>query len=296
MSTRQSLRHARLVLMLGAVCLNHGAVRAQDDAARAQLEQKIRLTEKLIADSPAAQRIGASGNTQALAHLDEGRLHHAIARDLLARGDLAGARRAVDEALRHLGHARRLVPDASARQAALRERHEALLASTQRLVDAWQRRVGSDADATDLTGALGLVANARQLAGEGRVDEANGLLAKAERHVLDGMMRTLRTRTIDYSTSFTTPAEEFQHELARQQSFADLVPLALRELRPGAEAVALVERYARSGEALRLQALQRFNAGELPLALAHIRESTQVLQRALLAAGLVAPPATGTPP
>lgn len=295
MSPRQSLRHARLVLLLGALCL-HDPARARDEAARAQLDQKIRLTARLIADSPTAQRIVASGNTQALAHLDEGRLHHAIAQDLLARGDLPGARRSVDEALRHLGHARRLVPDAALRQAAARERHEALLASTQRLVDAWQRRVDSDADATDLTGALGLVGNARQLAAEGRVEEANQLLAKAERHVLDGMMRTLRTRTIDYSANFATPAEEFQYELARQQGFAELVPLALRELRPGAEASALVERYAQAGRSLRAQALQHFDAGDTTQALARIRESTHALQRALLAAGVVPPLATGNPP
>lgn len=296
MSQRQAFRHARLALLLGALCLQD-PVRAQDDAARAQLGQKIRLTATLIADSPTAQRIVASGNAQAMAHLDEGRLHHAIAQDLLARGDLAGARRSVDEALRHLGHARRLVPDATVRQAAARQRHEDLLASTTRLVDALQRRTASsEADTTDLTGAIGLVDSARRLAADGRLDEANEMLARAERHALDSMMRTLRTRTIDYTARFATPAEEFQYELARQQGFADLVPLALRELHPGAQAITLAERYAQAGQTLRAQALQHFNAGDTPQALARIRESTQSLQRALLAAGLVSPPATGTPP
>lgn len=295
MNPREAFRHARLALLLGALCLQDPA-RAQDEAARAQLEQKIRLTATLIADSPTAQRIVASGNTQAMAHLDEGRLHHARAQDLFARGDYTGARRAVDEALHHLGHARRSVPDAPARQAAARQRHEALLASTERLIDAWRQHTGNDADATDLVGAVGLVASARQLAAEGRVDEANALLAKAERHVLDGMTRAFHTTTLDYSVRFATPAEEFQYELARQQGFADLVPLALRELRPAAQAGTLVERYAQAGQLLRDQALQRFNAGDTSQALARIRESTQTLQRALLAAGLVSPPATGTAP
>lgn len=295
MSTAPGLRAATLALLLATLAL---PAAAQDDAARAQLEQKIRLTARLIADSPSAQRIVASGHTQALAHLEEGRLHHALAQDLFARGDLSGARREVDDALRHLGLARRLVPDAPARQAAARQRYDALRASTERLIEAWRQRTGdrSDADASDLTAAVGLLATAQLLAGDGRLEEANDLLAKAERHVLDGMTRTLHTTTLDYSPRFATPAEEFQYELARQQGFADLLPLALRELRPPADAGALIERYAESAQSLRAQALRRFNAGELPQALTHIRDATLAVQRALLAAGLVAPAPTGTTP
>ena len=297
MSGTAGLRAATLALLLGAVAL-HDPVRAQDDAARAQLDQKIRLTARLIADSPSAQRIVSSGNTQAVAHLDEGRLHHALAQELFGKGDLAGARREVDDALRHLGHARRLVPDAPARQAAARQRHDALLASTERLIEAWRQRAGerSNADATDLTAAIGLVGNARQLAGDGRIDEANELLARAERYVLDGMTRMLHTTTLDYTARFSTPAEEFQYELAREQGYADLLPLALRDLKPAADAIVLIERYAQSGESLRAQALQRFNAGDTTQALAHIRTATLYVQRALLAAGLVAPTSTGSTP
>ena len=39
---------------------------ANDDALRQQLDQKIRLTANLISDSPSAQRIGASGNAEAV--------------------------------------------------------------------------------------------------------------------------------------------------------------------------------------------------------------------------------------
>ena len=297
MTRAPGLRAATLAVLLTALAL-HDPAQAQDDATRVQLEQRIRLTARLIADSPSAQRIVASGNTQAVAHLDEGRLHHSLAQDLFAKGDLAGARREVDDALRHLGRARRLVPDAPARQAAARQRYDALLASTERLIEAWRQRAGerSNADLSDLIGAMGLVANARQIAGDGRIEEANELLAKAERHVLDGMTRILHTTTLDYTARFSTPAEEFQYELARQQGFADLLPLAVRELRPAGDAAALIERYAESGQALRAQALQRFDAGDTTQALAHIRNATLFLQRALLASGLVAPTPTGTTP
>jgi len=83
-------------------------------AARVQLEQKLKLVARLVSDSPSAQRIATSGNAEAVAHLDEGRVHHALAADLLAKGDLAGARKAADHALHHLSMARRSVPDAPA--------------------------------------------------------------------------------------------------------------------------------------------------------------------------------------
>jgi tetratricopeptide (TPR) repeat protein len=274
-------------------------VQAGDDAAlRLQLEQKIRLVSTLISDSPAAQRITSSGNPQAMAHLDEGRVHHAVAADLLARGDLPGARKAIDDALQHLSLARRMVPDAPARQAAARQRYGQLLASLERLMDAWRARAGilANDDGQDHAAAQGLVGLARQQAQENRFDEANQSLAQAERHVLAGMNRTLHATTLDYTLRSTSPAEEFQNELARHRGFVDLLPLAVRDLQPRAEALALIERYGETSRTLETQALAQFQAGDTTQALESLRSATQYLQRALSAAGLAAPPPIGITP
>lgn len=284
---------AALVLGLGLAPLQ-----AQDDGQRVQVEQKLRLAARLISDSPTAQRIATSGQPQAVAHLDEGRVHHALAADLLARGDIAGARRAVDDALRHLSQARRLVPDAPARQAQARQRHEQLAASVERLVEAWRARSGAAPrdDGGDMTAAVGLVAVARQQAQEGRYDDANQTLAQAERHVLAGMGRMLQATTLDYTQRAATPAEEFQIELARHRGFVELVPLAVRDLKPLPDAMLLIERYGETGSALQTRALQQFQAGDVTQALAHLRNATLYVQRALLAAGLAIPQPTGGPP
>lgn len=270
----------------------------EDAAARQQLEQKIRLTASLISDSPTAQRIGSSGHAEAVGHLDEGRLHHAMAVDLLAKGDHAGARKAVDEALRHLGTARRLVPDSTARQGLARQRHEQLLGSVERLMESWRQRSAGQAgnDGTDLTSAMGLVAVARRQALDGRFDEANQALGEAERLVLSGMNRTLHAATLDYTVRPATVVEAFQHELARHRGFSDLVPLAVRDLKPNAEAAALIERYAETSATLQAQALLQSQAGQPEEALTLIRNATLYIQRALLAAGLVSPQPTGTSP
>lgn len=271
-----------------------GGAQGHDEGLRTQVEQKIRLSASLVGDRATAQRIAASGHLQALAHLDEGRVHQSHAEDLLARGDYAGARTAADEALRHLGLARRLVPDGALKVAAVRARHEQQLASVERLFDSWRTRGGGDAQAlTDVAGVLG---QARAAAQEQRWDEAQQRLALAERQVLEGLSRALGSGTLDYTLRPASPAEEFQQELARQRGFAELLPLALRDLRPRPEAVTLVERYSETSQTLRGQALQRFEQGATDEALVHIRSATLYLQRALQAAGLVVPPSQGNPP
>lgn len=290
---------SRAALRAGAAALAllAGGASAHDET-RAQLEQRIRLTAALLGDSPSAQRIVGSGNAQAVAHLDDGRVHHALSEDALARGDLATARKAADEALRHLAMARRMVPDAPARAAAARARQAQMQANLERLLESWRQRLPpAEADDGDRLAALGLMDTARYLAGAGRHEEAVHVLAAAESHVLAGMNRLLAgARELDYTQRAGTPAEEFQLELQRHQSLSDLVPLALSELRPRPDAVALIGRYGEASRSLREQALQRQQAGDWVQALTDLRNASMFLQRALGAAGVALPTPTGATP
>lgn len=282
----------RAALVATAACLLVVPGGAAADDTRAQLEQRVRLAARLLADSPAAARIVASGDSAAQGHLDEGRVHHAMAQDALARGDLPAARRAVDEALRHMGLARRRVPDAPQRQAAARQRHEQLLATLERLLDAWPVRPQADEPMDgDLFAALGLMATARGLAAEGRHDDAVHTLGAAERHLLAGMRHLTQLREVDYTLRASTPEQELQLELRRHQGLAELVPLALTELRPRPEAVALIERYSQTSRQLREQAVQAAAAGDTAAALQQVRQAALHLQRALQAAGVSMPAA-----
>ncbi len=286
--------------LTGAACLIGSA--AADDS-RTQVEQRVQLAARLLNDSPTAQRIAASGNSQAQGHFDQGRLHQSLAEDALRRGDLAAARQAIDEALRQMGQARRLVPDAKARQAAARQRQQQMMATLERLVQGWPGAPGLNPAAEpsgpmdgDLFAALGLMSTARYFVDAGRHEEAVHTLAIAERHVLAGLQHALGTREINYTPSAVTPEQELQQELQRHQGLADLVPLAVQELKPRADALALIERYAETSRTLRAHALQRSQAGDVAGALGHIRNAALYLQRALLAAGLSMPMPTGSPP
>lgn len=286
-----------LVALALGVLVTPGPAEADDAAQRQLLEQRIRLVAQLMADSPATQRIVASGNEQVLARLNEGRVHHSLAAERLARGDLAGAGQAVDEALRHIGAARRMVPDAPARTAALRQRYEQVSSSTERLLQAYRDRArrAPDHDNADLVAADMQLADARRLAAQSQYDNANRALARAEHHLLAGMTRLLNATTLDYSPSFSSQAEEFDYESNRYAALGDLVPLAVADLKPSPEAAALVERYVAAGRTLQAQAVRHAQAREYADALASIRNATAYVQRALLAAGLVTPAPTENP-
>ena len=283
------MRGACAAAMVLAMC----AGTALADESRIQLEMRIRLVARLFADGPTAQRITASGNVQAVSHLDEGRLHQNLAEDALQRGDLDTARREVDDALRHVTLARRLAPDASAQQAAARQRHAQMLASLDRLIESWRAHMkpGDELDG-DLYAALGLIETARYFGDAGRHIEGVFTLEAAERHVLAGMNRALQSREIDYTQRAATPRQEFDIELQRHQALAELLPLAVHELKPSGEAAALIERYGEAGRTLRVQAQQQAQAGDLPGAMAQLRNAMLYLQRALQAAGVSTPQPT----
>ena len=279
---------------LVGLALGMAGAQAADDG-RAQVEQRVRLTARLISDAPTAQRIAESGNAGAIGHLDEGRLHQARAEDALRRGDLDAARKAVDQALHHVTQARRLAPDAPARQAAARARYEQMLAALDRLVETWRARsVATGTSDTALLDAVSRLGGARTLAQQGRYEDAHRALSDAERTVLDGMSRLLGSREIDYTARAATPAEEFQIELARYQGLADLIPIALRELGPTPAAMNLVERYRENGDELRAQAMLAFHNGDVNGAIEGLRRALQSAQRALAAAGVATPQPSGS--
>jgi hypothetical protein len=267
-------------------------------ASRTQVEQRVRLVARTLADSPAAQRIRTSGNGAAISHFDESRLHQSLAEEALARGDLATARKAADEALMHLGMARRLVPDAPARQAAARRRHEQWLATLERLLESWQARIEpSAARESAFLDAASVVGMARSLGEQSRYEESLQQLDKAERRILEGLTRLHASREADYTVRPQTPAEQWSQEQARHAELAELVPIAVRDLQPPAQAQALIERYRQTAQTLHSQAAKRSEEGDHASALALIRNAAVYLERALAAAGVLTPaPAEGSNP
>jgi hypothetical protein len=268
---------------------------------RRAVDQKEALLRRLVFDSPAEQRIEQSGNAEAKTQLATARALHARARALADAGDLAEANAELNAAMWAIGKARQLVPDPAARVVDLRVRYAGLLRTAETLSRSYEANLvrsrglpaGSPVGDARLEGARARIEEARGLANTEHLAEAVAVLEKAERELMSGLNAILGSSTLQYTKRFDTPDEEYAFELERNRAYRDLVPLAIAELKPRREAVALVDRYVATN-ARHLEAAEGHAAGrQYREAIDALRTGTNSLQAALAAAGLAVPRDSG---
>jgi hypothetical protein len=274
---------AAIVLMLSGP-----AAAALPDAAA-----KLRLVRLLLAQSPAVQRIPDSGNGRALQLLAEATSAFQDAERLSGQGQTQAAGARLDQALRQIVAASALVPDAAQRQAQVQRRARDLREAL-RAFEVLRRHLngGAPGQGAEAQRIGALAGRAEQLLGGADSDRADQLLGQAEQ-ALAALLATMATpEALVYGHHFATPAEEFAHELARNGSFEELVPIALAQLRTGAEAAALARQLVQHSRKLRASAQQQAAGGAFPAAIQTIQAATGHLQRALRTAGVIVPAST----
>lgn len=258
------------------------------------VEQKLTMVDRLLNQSPVAARVLKSQNEQARRHFTSARELVSHARALTAGSQLRGADALLNEAIWEISRAQQLVPDPGSQQAGERARYAQLEDS----VLALQRTASialplPSAGQGESTGkisarASALVEQAVALARADRYIEANKQLDQALVLLLKDASMRLTGQTIVYDRRFADRHEEFDFELERHRSFERLVPLAVVQFRPAAEALVLVERYVAEARGLRERA--EALVGRDPMAaIKHVTDGTDSLRRALQAAGLVVP-------
>lgn len=286
-------RTAALILLTGAA-----VAIAQTSApdGRVTVQQKEEFVRKLLDDPAAAERIKASRDKQAAELLSEARDYHQHAQSLIRAGDLAGAEKFLDRAIGHAGKARQLAPDAGRRTIAERFEFSRLLGGVESLRASYVRhRPKSDGTPTsrgfdaEIERVDALIDDARTLAAADQVGAAIKAAQHAERGLITGLSRLLGSATILYSQRFDTPAEEFAYELERNRSYEELVPVAIGELKPPAQAVRGIEGHVARNQGLREQAKVHAQRQDHPAAMRALRSGTEQLQRALALAGVVVP-------
>lgn len=258
------------------------------------VEQKIEMIDKVLNRSPVAARVLTSQNEAARRHLTHARELVAHAQALARDGILRGADALLNEAIWEISRAQQLVPDPGAQQAGERVRFGQLedsVAALQRTaLIALPAVTGRDRESTEKTTARAgaLVEQALALARADRYIEANKQLDQALVLLLKDASARLAGHTIVYDHRFTGARDEFEFELERHRSFERLVPLALLEFRPSAEARALVDRYVGQARQSREQAQSELGR-DGRAAIKNLVDGTESLRRALQAAGLVVP-------
>lgn len=269
----------------------------------ASLDNKLVLVKRLLTQAPAAQRIQQSDSALAKKKLANAQVLYARAQSEYSAGRAATATPLLDEALRDIASASSLVPDMA--QEAVRERHQntqlrEAIATFQALQNSLSRRMASAAQTTAVTADVGridsLLARADDLMANGNQRDANGVLNSAYKTVVSTLNKMLAAETIVYGLKFDSPADEFRHELARNRSYEELIPIALAQLNTARETAVLAERYAQQSRELREAANKRASSGDYPAAVKAIQDATGHLQRSLRVAGVVVPQLTESTP
>jgi hypothetical protein len=264
---------------------------ARANPSPAMVEQKASLVARLLNDAPASDRMANSSGGEAKAATAEAAALYQRARTALGAGDTGQADALLGEALALLSKSRQAGPRDQQQLA----RYQQLLESVQSLFAAYERRASSlprsgkeriDSPGNQATAAM---TRAATQADQRRYGEAIALLDDAAAKLLHALNGTLDGAELEVAHRFATPAEEYQFELARNSDYAALIPIALRELAPtGSMREEVAVQVAGSRQQLE-SAQGHAKRQDYPSALASIRQSTALLQRALGAAGLVMP-------
>ncbi|MEW6312919.1 MAG: hypothetical protein AB1513_02550 [Pseudomonadota bacterium] len=258
------------------------------DARRRALEQKRDFVVNMVQQSAGAQRVEASDNQEAKQLLAEARTSLAKGRVALDGGDMKAADDMFGDALRKMSKAARLVPDMAAEEDEKRVRFNKTLQEIEGFQAAYagsMQRLGAESSAAALGQISEFVTRAKGLAADGKWDEANEVIGSAHGIIINAMSKLMATKTITYEMVFDSPKAEFEYELKRNQSYEELVPMALANFRPPDEVVKRVEEFLGKGQELRTTAKKQAAAGDYQAALESLQTSTGFMQTAVEQAG-----------
>jgi tetratricopeptide (TPR) repeat protein len=264
---------------------------------RLMLESKLRLVKLLLAQSPAVQRIPQSDNAEAKKKLADAQAHYAKAETESNAGRVETAIQLLDESLRQIVSASYLAPDVTQQAAQERRRNTDLREAIRTFQTLHKnisshmsaRKVQNSAGAADIGQIDGMVDKADIHIAGGNPHEANVLLNDAYKIVVSALNKTLTAETIVYDLKFDSPAEEFRHELARNRSYEELIPIALAQSNTTRETTILAQRSVQQSRDLRDAAQKQARGGDHQAAVKSLQDATSHLQRSLRIAGVVVP-------
>ena len=281
---------------LAAAPARPAAAPALEDRPRVskeQVQQKLAFAELFVNQSRAARRIEGSGDAAAQGFLRDARDKLQASRAAFEERRLGQALALVDESLRLMSEASRRVP-AESDQAVLQERFKELLQGVETFQASYQRnyqrlskqRHRKEIPQLDMARIESAKAEARRLAEEGDYDEAVQVLSQVQEDLNNALTDMLHEETMSYELVFETPKEEYEYELARYESYEELIPLAIEQRRPSPQTVELMNRFVEKAKGIKAQALPTAAKGDYETAILMLQGATSQIQRALRLAGV----------
>lgn len=281
------------LLALGAWLAGAPAAHAAEVNRGDAIQRKMALVEHYI-NSPAVERIQASGHEAAIALIGEARQKRDQGRSLLGAGDLDGADLAFTEALRAISAASTAAKGrASEPDDAVRQRNEALRAEIrdyrQSFIDGLREKGPAAAGLLDLDRLDGLVREADALTRQRRHADAARYLNDAHHLVVVALTQLRQDETVVHRLDFRTPADEYRYETERH---GGLMRIAQQMVTQGAATgpqASMVERFLRHANDLHADARTQAAGGNHERAIKLMEDANREAIRALNAMGLNVP-------
>ncbi len=259
--------------------------------------QKLDFAGMFVIGSATARRIEASDNAEARRLATEARQSLEAGRRAFAAKDYARALSHADKAMKAMSHAGRLVPAPvvaeDGEDTAGKEQFKVLIDGVETYRKSYLRnrklfagKKGVDFPEVDLAAVDATTQRARKLADAGDYRQANALLTRAQTTLTEALSAMLKSKTLSYELVFETPKQEYEYELARYQSYEELVPLAIEQRRPSSRMQALMDKYVKEGQDIKAQALPVAAKGDYKKAILMLQGATSHIRRALRIVGV----------
>jgi hypothetical protein len=130
------------------------------------------------------------------------------------------------------------------------------------------------------------IEKAAQYAAKDDYRKANEFLGMALNIIIKAKNSSLKERTFSYDLNFETPIDEYKYELARNDDYLRLVPIAITQKQPSAGIRNLMDRYVDKAKVKRHDAESMYEDKQFEQAVKMIQESTKDLMSALKIAGV----------
>lgn len=279
-----------------AAALSWGAASAAEQGAlsKDQVLQKIRFARMLATQSKLSYRLSHSDDARAHHMLDRARDAVKASQKALDGGDLDQAARDVDEGIHLMTQAAHRLP----KQGASGDhglQYKELLDTVTTFKASYDRNYRRMVKAKG-EGAVGrpldekkfqfLVDRARSDAKRGELDKANRVLAVAERQITEALSVLLKGQTLVYGKHFDSPRQQYRYEAQRHDSYANLVPEAVKKHDTTARARELIKQFVGLSDSMTSHAQKQAHGGDYQGAIKTMQAATSQLQRALWIAGV----------
>lgn len=248
---------------------------------------KINYADNLLMNSKTAKRLESMDSEEVKLALQE-------ARDLLERakvahnsGNKAEGSSLSSLALKKFTQAAKLLPKSESALKVLRQRYIELdeeIASYLEWYDSAPYVSGDEEEAIDK--AKSNISDATVLFESSQYEAANKVLTRVLDDVVVMTNRSMTSSEIVSSLEFETPEQEHRYELARNNEYKRLIPIAEQQKAPKGGKLMLFKRFVKKAEEIRVQADLELESGDIKASIKTLQNSTDQYLRALRMIGI----------